>query len=225
MSFSTEWDEAYRANRHMSQWPWSALVSAVTRHAPPHGGFRRVLELGCGVGANVPFFLEQGVDYHSVEGSKTAVAFVHERFPELSKNVVLGDYTKEIPFTGEFDLVVDRSSLTCNDTESISRCMDLLRPLLRKGGRFIAVDWFSVDHGDYAVGRNVDGRYTRTDFSEGAFVGAGDIHFFDRQHLLSFFGGYRVLTLQHETIAEECLDGETRTKTIAKWNIVAERDT
>ena len=191
------------------------------RYAPPEKGFRRVLELGCGVGANIPFFADLGMDYYSVEGSETGVAFIHKRFPRLSETVVVGDYTRQIPFSGPFDLVVDRSSLTCNDTESISRCINLVGPLLRDAGRLIAVDWFSVCHDEYASGQNAGDRYTRNNFSEGGFVGTGDVHFFDRQHLLSFFEGYRVLNLQHKIVSEERRDGERQQS--ATWNVVAER--
>ena len=217
-----EWDELYRANRHMSRWPWTDLVTLVMRYARPDNGFRRVLELGCGVGANIPFFADLGVDYYAIEGSPTAVASIHERFPPLREKVVIGDYTRKIPFSGPFDLVVDRSSLTCNRTESIAHCVGLLGSVLRERGRFIAVDWFSLQHSEYPFGQDVGDRYTRKNFSRGGFAGAGDVHFFDREHLLSFFEEYRVLSLQHKIVAEECPDNETRQ--IATWNVVAERD-
>ena len=222
MSYCNEWEAQCHAGCHMSRWPWTELVTLVMRYAPPGRGFRRVLELGCGVGANIPFFADLGVDYDSVEGSRTAVAHVHERFPQLSERVAVGDYTDEIPFSGPFDLVADRSSLICNGTESISRCFSLLGPRVRDGSRFIAVDWFAVDHGDYELGQDAGDRYTRNNFSTGCFVGTGDVHFFDRPHLLSFFEGYRVLNLQHRRVLEEGPEGETRQ--VATWNIVAERE-
>ena len=221
MSYCNEWESQYQAGRHMSRWPWTELVTLVMRHAPPGRGFRRVLELGCGIGANIPFFVDLGVEYYSVEGSQTAVAHVHERFPQLSERVAVGDYTQEIPFSGPFDLVVDRSSLTCNGTEAISQCFSLLGPRVAAGGRFIAVDWFSVDHGDYKLGQDAGDRYTRSKFSTGGFVGTGDVHFFDRPHLLSFSEGYRVLNLQHRRVLEEGAEGERQQ--MAMWSIVAER--
>lgn len=217
--YSREWDDLYRAHRHMSRWPWTDLVALVSRYARPEEGFRRVLELGCGVGANIPFFVDLGVDYYAIEGSPTAVALIHDRFPRLRNRVVAGDYTLDLPFQGPFDLIVDRSSLTCNRSESISRCLALLDPLLRDGGRFIAVDWFSVRHADYPLGEDAGDGYTRRNMS-GGFAGTGDVHFFDREHLLAFFQGYRFLDLQHKTLADS-LAGEARET--ATWNFVAER--
>ncbi|MGN5030804.1 hypothetical protein ACTFBV_20625 [Aeromonas rivipollensis] len=56
MAFSNEWDEQYKNNHHMSIWPWSDLVSSIYRYANPKNGYKRVLELGCGAGANIPLF-------------------------------------------------------------------------------------------------------------------------------------------------------------------------
>ena len=41
----------------------------------------RVLELGCGPGANIPFFLSQGADYYAAEGSETIVVELQKKFP------------------------------------------------------------------------------------------------------------------------------------------------
>ena len=56
MNFSKEWEERYRENTHLSVWPWSNLISYVMRYARPENKDFSVLELGCGAGANIPFF-------------------------------------------------------------------------------------------------------------------------------------------------------------------------
>ena len=73
MTFSLEWDERYSSNTQMSIWPWSDLVSYVIRYAKPARKQIRVLELGCGAGANIPFFLAQGFKYYGIEGSNTII--------------------------------------------------------------------------------------------------------------------------------------------------------
>ena len=57
MTFSQEWDNRFKENKNISIWPWSDLVSFVMRYAKPSNPQFRVLELGCGAGANIPFFL------------------------------------------------------------------------------------------------------------------------------------------------------------------------
>jgi hypothetical protein len=75
-----------------------------------------VLELGCGAGANIPFFLHLGVAYHAIEGSSSITARVRENFPAFAGTIVAGDFTRQVPFDGPFDLVVDRASVTQHDS-------------------------------------------------------------------------------------------------------------
>ncbi len=69
MGFSNEWDSIYADGQQKSIWPWSDLVSFVMRYARPKGPTYRVLELGCGAGANVPFFRYLNVEYCAIDGS------------------------------------------------------------------------------------------------------------------------------------------------------------
>ncbi|OVE82788.1 hypothetical protein BVY03_00080, partial [bacterium K02(2017)] len=114
MGFSNGWETAYQNNQHMSVWPWADLISYVMRYCRPQDKKLNVLELGCGAGANIPFFETLNVDYHAIEGSRTAVDSLHQKFPHLAKNIICDDFTKNIPFKKSFDLIFDRSALTHN---------------------------------------------------------------------------------------------------------------
>ena len=83
MTFSNEWDQRYQENTHMSIWPWSDLVSFVKRYSKSIK-VSRVLELGCGAGANIPFFKSLKVDYYAIDGSKTAVQRLWNRFRNIA---------------------------------------------------------------------------------------------------------------------------------------------
>ena len=52
------WESAYSLGGHNTLWPWSDLVSLVSRHCCPISSPEKfnMLELGCGPGANIPFF-------------------------------------------------------------------------------------------------------------------------------------------------------------------------
>ena len=219
MTFSAAWDTAFQASTHISVWPWSDLVSYVNRYAKAPDGYQRILELGCGVGANIPFFLRSGVDYCAVEGSQAAVARLHEAYPQLREKVVLGDFTRSIPFAGPFDLVVDRSALTCNATDAVRHGLKLVFERLRTGGKYLGLDWFATDHQDARAGDEVD-PHTRTNLSSGLLADLGAIHFSDQSHLLDLFRstGFRVDRLEHKV--SEVTFPENRGKS-AWWHVVA----
>ena len=93
--FSKEWDKRYKENTHMSIWPWSDLVSFVMSNLPQKENFN-VLELGCGAGANIPFFKSIGANYYAIEGSASIVENLHNKYPQFKDNIIVGDFTKDI---------------------------------------------------------------------------------------------------------------------------------
>jgi len=193
--FSEEWDATYRGAKHLSVWPWSDVVSWVMGHARPSEGFTRVLEIGCGAGANIPLFQALGAEYWAIEGSPSAVARLHEAFADLRERIVVGDFTRMLPGEGEFDLILDRSSLTHNTTEAIRRGLALAAGRLRSGGKFLGIDWFSTAGDEAGLGTAVDA-HTRRDIDSRRFGGVGNVHFSDFDHLADLVGGAG-LRLEH----------------------------
>lgn len=243
MAFSSQWDERYRSGTHLSRWPWSDLVSLVMRHANPRE-HPRVLELGCGAGANIPFFLRLGFDYRGIEGSPYMVEDLRRSFPQIASHLHVGDFTRAIPEHGPtqadrnqsrgqtadrkgttregaagrgFDLVVDRAALTHNSEEDIRRCLDLVWDALRPGGKFIGVDWFADSHDEARGGNPGRDPRTRSDYATGPFAGVGRVHFSDRTHVEDLFARFTLVHLELKT--SRLLLPEKWTQ--AMWNIIA----
>ena len=201
----------------MSLWPWSDLISYVMRYCKPTSNYFNVLELGCGAGANIPFFKKLGVNYYSIEGSPTIVSKVWKRFPDYKKNIKVGDFTKNIPFSVAFDLVVDRSSLTLNNAKDIGKAISLVFLKLKAGGKFIGIDWISTLHTDYSSGNAGGDQYTRDRIEEGQFANVGKVHFSDKQHILNMFSKFEIEILEHKSIKTEIPEKHTR----AYWSFIA----
>lgn len=221
MTFSEEWEKCFKENTHISIWPWSDLVSYVMRYARPTGENFRVLELGCGAGANIPFFISLGVDYYAIEGSSTIVELLKKKFPSSATNIVQGDFTLEIPFDRTFDLIVDRSAITHNTTQGIKNCLNNVYKKLKKNGKYIGIDWFSTNHSDFLNGHVTDDdKFTRTGYENGMFEKVGRVHFSDKNHLLELFSEFNILHLEHKTIKSEIPESSYQA---AWWNLVAQK--
>lgn len=220
MSFSAEWDAIYSGNIHLSVWPWSDLVSYFNRYAKPFSANTKVLEIGFGAGANIPFFRSLGVDYSGIEGSQAIYSRVCESFPELKSKLYFGDFTSYEPLD-LYDVIVDRSSMTCTSTLAIVNGLKHLSKHLAVGGKYIGIDWFSTCHSDYLLGEIVD-EFTRCNIPEGLFFGIGNVHFSNKEHILELFSeaGFRVTRLEHKQCISEI---PNKGHLYASWNFVAEK--
>ena len=168
MNFSSEWDICYAQNRHMSVWPWSDLVSLVNKYAHPREDTSpRVLEVGCGAGANISFLRSLKFDYYGIDGSSTIISSLLTQYPDLNERLAVADFTTTIPFDGEFELVVDRSSITHNHEAPIRNALSLIFQKLTRPGIFIGIDWFSTLHSEYHRGLPGKDAWTRTGYTSG----------------------------------------------------------
>jgi hypothetical protein len=221
VAFSTEWEEIYKLGMQNSIWPWSDLVSYVMRYARPDGASYKVLELGFGAGANVAFFSSLGVEYFGIEGSESAVKEVGARCAgRPGVTLACGDFTMNIPFDGPFDLVVDRSSLTHNSTAAIRGCLQAIGSRMKRGAKFIGIDWFSTENSQFLAGHDTGDYHTRSDFKTGQFKDVGIVHFSDQRHLLDLFSGssFEIERLEHKHSEMVLPEGSGR---MAWWNFVA----
>jgi SAM-dependent methyltransferase len=220
MSFSQEWESVYTAQKQLSIWPWSDLVSYVMRYSRPTQKGMRVLEIGCGAGANIPFFVKLQADYYAVDGSSAIVKVLQDSFPLLASNICVCDFTQNIPFQGPFSLVVDRAALTHNSTASICRCLDLLRSKMPSGSRYIGIDWFSTLHSDFCKGEEDGDRNTRNKIVQGQFAHIGRVHFSDATHLRALFDGFEIIQMEEKIVRRIVPDDD---HVFASWNFCAVR--
>ena len=231
MGFSAEWDKIYQTGAHNSVWPWSEVVSLTNRYFKGDKSKLRVLELGCGAGANIPFFAAIGAEYCGIEGSVTQVKKLQGQYGSLCTKdkrvrgggvtVLEGDFTEALPFDGEFDLILDRGSVTTNTTVDIRKAIALAYAKLRKGGYYFGLDWISRNWGvfsDPAEVYDIIDEYTRV-FHSGYFDGLGNVHFSDAAHIQELFCGMKIIELYEKVSSYTVPEG----KRIAQWSFVAQK--
>ena len=126
------WDSAMRAG--WGRWPNTRFIEWVTR-APfagtDHRGQVRVLELGCGAGAQLNFLSREGFEAFGVEGTQAGVAASQGHAPDAT--VWHGDLTDwEPPHGMTFHCVVDICTLQhltrMNATAVIQKALEWLEP-------------------------------------------------------------------------------------------------
>jgi SAM-dependent methyltransferase len=204
-----------------SVWPWSDLISLFEQSLPhllsekSNDPFK-VLEVGIGIGANIPYFESKDLEYIGIDFSATNIRRAKEKFPTLKSRLHVMDFTRELP-NGNYEFIIDRASVIHNTLEDISVALKLIYSHLKPGGIFIGIDWFSKNHSDWLLDAKTLEIGTKESFVEGQFKGMGKIHFTDKFELESFLQSFEVLRLSEKIVIEN--DG----KKFASFNFVARK--
>ena len=181
------------------------------------------MELGCGAGANILFFKSIGFEYFAVDGSKTAVKNLIKKYPKLKNNISVADFSKNIPkkFGEKFDLIIDRASITHNNSEGIRNTLKLVESKMAPHSYFIGVDWFATGHSGYKLGRPGEDKFTRNKLpSYTEFFNTGNVHFSSKSHLKSLFDNFELVALNKKR-SERIIPFKHYSE--VKWDIVAKK--
>ena len=218
MTFSDEWNLVYKKNLQINNWPFSELISYTKRFYKLKKSKFSVLELGCGSGPNIPFFLSLNAEYFGIDGSRIIINKLKKKYPKLKNNLFSGDFTHEIPFTKK--LIVDRSSLTHNSIMDIKNCLQLIHKKLKTNGKFIGIDWFSTNHFEYRNGNKTSDPFTKNNFKTGQFKKVGNVHFSNKKHLLNLFENFKIEILDEKIVKRKIPNNK---ENFAVWNIVVKK--
>jgi SAM-dependent methyltransferase len=151
MVWNSGWDEVFR--RHdWGRYPSESLVRFVGRsfRDVPDRAAVRVLEVGCGTGANLWFLAREGFDVYGIDGSKVAVDRARERCEEEGQSVDLrvGDIGR-LPYEDAcFDIVVDIECLYANSIANTRGILLEIRRVLKPGGRLFSMTFMTGTSGE-----------------------------------------------------------------------------
>ncbi len=160
-----EWEtEIYARGRQLNRWPFSELVSDITRlTVDVDRSMLSVLDLGCGAGNNTWFLLDSGFDVCGLDISPTAVQFARDRLRRLGfdgADLRVGSAT-HLPWDeGRFDLVVDRGTLCQLVIDDVGTVTSEVDRVLKAGGLFLSYNLLGWNSSDRELGEE----FTRRSF-------------------------------------------------------------
>ncbi len=138
------WEQVF-ASRAWGRYPPEALVRFVSRR---FGGVTRkrdvrVLEVGCGPGANLWYLAREGFSVSGIDFSPTALEIAAGRLKDDGLDVQLdlrnGDFAS-LPWPDEyFDAVIDVEAISANNLGTIRAVLEEIRRVLRPGGVFFGI--------------------------------------------------------------------------------------
>lgn len=216
---SSSWNDLYSQGQHMSVWPWSHLVSLVMRFSElKREPNYKVLEVGCGAGANIPFFLNYTNNFFASDFSTVIVEQLKQRFPHIQENIFVTDFTQSLNHLDNLDLVVDRGASVNNTLSGINQYLELVHNALNDDGLLIITDWMSTKSSLFNGGVAIEDGLTKTDYQDGPFVGVGPIRFFDKNAILQATQSFELVYLENVTTE---VDNEEIIN--SAWNLVLKK--
>jgi len=152
------WEETFRS-RAWGKYPPEHVVRFVARSfsGVVDRSKIRLLEIGCGPGANVWFMAREGFSVSGIDGSPSAIHLAEQRLAEedLRADLRAGDFT-QLPWPDEsFDAVVENVSLYSNPTSAVERAIDEVYRVLRPGAPFLS-SFFSEKTWGFGTGEMVE---------------------------------------------------------------------
>ncbi|SNR93646.1 dimethyladenosine transferase [Belliella buryatensis] len=89
--------EKVKPKKHLGQHFLTDLSIAekIAKAVTGHGGVKKVLEIGPGMGVLTDFLLQDDWDLHLVDIDKESITYLHHKYPTLGNKIIDGDYLKE----------------------------------------------------------------------------------------------------------------------------------
>ena len=98
--------------------------------------YKKVLDLGCGIGQYINYFIEKGYDVVATDISKKALYYLSNKNPKVK--TILQDMTDKLNFNdNEFDIVFANLSIHFFNEEDTQKLLNEIHRILKPNGLFI----------------------------------------------------------------------------------------
>ncbi|MGE0754113.1 MAG: class I SAM-dependent methyltransferase [Alphaproteobacteria bacterium] len=193
--YTSHWDEKFKS-RSWGRWPPEDLVRFMGRNFKNADKSKvRVLEVGCGPGANIWFLQREGFAVSAIDVSPTAIELAGKRLAEENSgsnaqqaDLQVGNFQKLPWDDASFDVVIDIFALYANTNEVIASALAEISRVLKPGGLFYTKLWGSNTSG-FGDGKQLENS-TFDEITSGPCTNMGVSHFFSRDEIEALFGRF-----------------------------------
>ena len=217
MAWDSEWEKLYK-NRDWGKYPSEELIRFIAKNYYQNADKSKVkiLELGCGIGANIWYCAREGFKVYGVDGSTSAIekckARLNLEIPGWNGEVLVGDIVS-LPYeNNKFDAVIDNEAIAHNSFEDSKKIYAEAARVLKKGGKIFSRT-FSTGTWGYNTGKLVG--HNAWEVSEGPMKGhCKYIRFTEFHEINELLINFRVQSI--ETLIRTL---ENRNHEIKEWLI------
>jgi SAM-dependent methyltransferase len=220
MVFDPIWEDVFKTQA-WGKYPGEDLIRFVARnfYRVSDRGAVKILEVGCGPGANLWYIAREGFSVYGVDGSSTAITQARTRLdsecPTWKGELKVGDITKLEFEDGIFDAVIDNEAICCNSFDNAKIIYGELARVCKKGAKLFSRTFASGSWGD-STGESVG--HNAWVVSEGPLLGKGFNRFTEFSEIPQLIAGFEIREVELLTRTMDSRNHEVR-----EWLIVGEK--
>ncbi len=197
-SISKEWETIHNT-RGWGRYPSESVIRFVARnYYNKERKNIKILDFGCGQGANTWFLAREKFDTYAFDGSFSAVEkarqYLYEENLTADFKVMDGiniDYSDDY-----FDAVIDNATIGHNRINSIITMYKRIYSTLKKGGKLFTT-FFSTQTTGFGTGTELE-EDTFCDIEYGPLKGLGTVHFWKKEKLISLINDIGFVNAEFE---------------------------
>lgn len=211
--FDNNWENIiYKKNKQINKYPYDWIVSNTHRFITKKS---KCLELGSGVGNNINFLLDFGFrNVDSLEASKTAVKIQRKKLIKKNVKIYNSDFNIFDYKKNNYNLVIDRVSLTHNKIHDIKNTIKKILISLKKDGYFFSI-MFSKRSSFYKRQKQNSFFFQKEINNKKGIL----TNFFSKDDILELFKNFKIINLTHETRQTFVPNN----KKLCNWNIICKK--
>jgi 2-polyprenyl-3-methyl-5-hydroxy-6-metoxy-1,4-benzoquinol methylase len=220
MTWDSTWEEVFQ-KREWGKYPDVSVVRFVARqfYRVANRSDVKLLEIGCGPGANVWFMAREGFDVTGIDGSETAIERAKSRMEResLKANLVLDDIMQLRIETGSIDAVLDVECLCCNRAKAATTILHEVARVLKPGGLLYSQTFAD----DMYVGatQEVLGHLEFNGISDGPLAGLGVVRLIDFAGIQSLYGEeFEIISVDKQLHTQN-----NQSSLTSEWLVIAQR--
>lgn len=222
MAWDPVWEKVF-SSQAWGKYPGEDLIRFVARNFYGVSDRKsvRILEVGCGPGANLWFLAREGFSFCGIDGSATAIEQAKSRLDaecpgwQAHGELHIGDIG-QLPFAGaSFDAVIDNEAISCNPFESSKAIYQEMARVCKSGGKLFSR---TFSRGSWGDGTGEQDGHNAWRCAEGPLLGKGLVRFTTLEEIPELVKGFTV-----KSVERLAWTVEARTREISEWIILGEK--
>ncbi|MED1801457.1 class I SAM-dependent methyltransferase [Brevibacillus porteri] len=224
MSWDPVWEEVF-TKQEWGKYPGEDTIRFIARnfYKAPQRNEVKILEVGCGPGANLWYIAREGFRVYGIDGSETAVKKAEERLniecPQWQGEVRVGDFSK-LPYPDQyFDAVIDNEAIYCNSFDDSVGIYQEISRVTKKGGKLFSRTFAAGCWGD-GTGQKVG--HNAYLVSEGPLYQKGYSRFTTLEEIPELISGFKISEIQ--LLSRKVIGEFSVERDIKEWIISGEKE-